>query len=73
MEEKDVRAKLKKHWNVPLGEATTRARDEGFIFGLQMKDGGRKMRYVTYKFPTGRAMVAERSTAEPPRGSASSS
>jgi hypothetical protein len=76
MKEADVKAKLRQLWKVPLGEAVTRARDEGFIFGLQMKDAGRKIRYVTYMFPTGRAMVAERSsgsTTEPPRGAASSS
>ena len=55
MKEAEVKAVLMKLWNLPKGEATTRGRDGGFIFGL---NGGRGKRYATYGFPDGRAMVA---------------
>jgi hypothetical protein len=48
-----------KLWKLPKGEATTRGRDEGFIFGI---NGGRGKRYTTYIFPDGRAKVATKTT-----------
>jgi hypothetical protein len=53
--EKEVRDALVKLWRIPKGEATTRARDEGFIVVRN-----RSKRFATHSFPEGRAMVAKK-------------
>lgn len=62
MKEADVKTKLMNFWRMKKGEATTRARDEGFIFG---GNSGYGKRFATYGgFPGGRAMVMEKKKGE---------
>ena len=53
LKEKDVKSALSKLWHLPKGEATTKARDQGFIF----RNDGHGHRFATYAFPEGRSMV----------------
>ena len=69
--EVDVKSALMKLWFMKKGEATTKARDVGFIFG---GNDGKGKRYVTFKFPEhGRKMVTLASVSGSAASTAASS